>query len=151
VRTRFAKSVLLGFVMLVCIPIAALLFFITIIGVPLGLLLIATYLTLLVVGYVTSGIALGEWTLMRLKFDRRDSRYWRIGAAALGVLIVGLLARVPWLGGWVVVLALLAGLGAIAQQLWHWRERPAVAVRSRLRPIKGYAKGRGGRSLSQAR
>jgi cytoskeletal protein CcmA (bactofilin family) len=128
VRTRFAMSVLLGFVMLVCIPIAAILFFITIIGVPLGLLLIAMYLTLLVIGYVASGIALGEWALMRLKFDRRNSRYWRMGAAALGVLMVGLLARVPWLGGWIVLLALLAGLGALAQQLWHWRERPAMAA-----------------------
>jgi cytoskeletal protein CcmA (bactofilin family) len=52
VRTRFGMSVLLGFGVLVCIPVAAMLFFFTI-----------------------------------------------IGAAALGVLIVGLLARIRWLGG----------------------------------------------------
>src|SRR5439155_7826377 len=43
---------LVGFVALVCIPIAAVLVMITIIGIPLGLLAILGYVALLVVGYV---------------------------------------------------------------------------------------------------
>lgn len=123
VRTRFAISVLLGFVTLVCVPVAAVFFLITIIGVPLGLLVIALYLTLLVVGYVTTGISLGDRVFARLRIGRERSKFWRIASAGLGVLLVGLLARIPWVGGWVVLVALLAGLGAIAQQLWQAREQ----------------------------
>ena len=44
--------------MLVCMPVAALICMITIIGVPLGLLCLLLYFLLLLVGYVSTGI----WT-----------------------------------------------------------------------------------------
>jgi hypothetical protein len=80
------------------------------------------YLVLLVVGYVSSGIVLGEWLLQRARGDGTQSTLWRVGAAIVGVLVVSLLARIPWLGGWVVLAALLVGLGALALQIWQLRE-----------------------------
>jgi cytoskeletal protein CcmA (bactofilin family) len=118
-RERFPMSLLLGFVMLVCIPVAAVLFFITIIGVPLGLLTLASYFMLLIVGYVNSGIALGAWAATRWSKAPATGRAWRAGAAMLGVLAVGLLARLPWAGGVVMLVALLAGLGAFGLQAWR--------------------------------
>ena len=64
-RTRPGESLLSGFVVLVCTPVAALILLITIIDLPMGLLTIALYLALLPVGYVSTGIALGDWTLQR--------------------------------------------------------------------------------------
>ena len=75
---------------------------------------IALYLVLLVVGYVSSGISLGEWMLKRMKGSQGITTLWRIGAAMTGVLVVALLARIPWIGGWIAFAALLAGLGALA-------------------------------------
>ncbi len=46
-RTRVGLSLLLGFVALVCIPVAALVLMITIIGLPLALMTVALYLALL--------------------------------------------------------------------------------------------------------
>jgi hypothetical protein len=126
-RARAGMSLLIGFVALICIPAAAIVFLITIIGVPLGLLTIALYLMLLVVGYVSTGISIGEWALKRVKSDQANSTWWRIAGAILGVLIVSLLARIPWIGGWVVLAALLAGLGALTLQVWQLRERKASA------------------------
>jgi hypothetical protein len=126
-KTHPGKSALIGFVTLICVPIAALLFLITIIGVPLGLLVIAVYLTLLLVGYVSTGISMGDWALHKVKSDKAGSTVWRITSAVVGVLVVSLLARIPWVGGWVVFVALLVGLGALAVQLWQLRDRKVIA------------------------
>ncbi len=117
-RTRFPLSLLLGFALLVCLPVAAVLFLVTIIGVPLGLLTIALYPVLLLVGYVCTGIGLGHWMAARLGPAWSQSNAGRISGAVLGVLIIGLLARVPWLGALVMFVALLAGLGTLGLQAW---------------------------------
>jgi cytoskeletal protein CcmA (bactofilin family) len=59
VRRRWPLSLLIGFIALVCIPVAAMLIMFTVIGVPLALATVAAYLALLVVGYVSAGIVAG--------------------------------------------------------------------------------------------
>lgn len=125
-RSHAGKSLLIGFITLVCVPVLALLFLITIIGVPLALLIVLMYLIMLAVGYVSTGIALGDWLLLRARGDGVQSTLWRVGAAVVGVLVVSLLARIPWLGGWVVLVALLVGLGALALQIWKLREPKTI-------------------------
>jgi cytoskeletal protein CcmA (bactofilin family) len=115
-RERLGLSVLLGFVLLVCTPVAALLALVTLIGIPLGLLLSALYLALLPVGYVSAGIGLGDWGLRRLMSDSAPSLGWRIAAAALALIVLALAGWVPWLGWLVAGAALLAGLGALVLQ-----------------------------------
>jgi cytoskeletal protein CcmA (bactofilin family) len=123
-RTHGWTSLLLGFVALVCIPVAALILMFTLIGVPLALLAIALYLALLLVGYVSTGIGLGTWALAKLKADRTEAKWWRVGAAVLGVLAISLLGRIPYVGGFVVFGALMIGLGALLLQV---RTRAAAA------------------------
>jgi hypothetical protein len=110
-------SLLLGFIALACIPVAALILMFTLIGVPLALLVIALYLALLLVGYVSTGIGLGAWALAKLKSDRAEAKWWRIGAAVLGVLAISLLGRLPYVGVLVVLAGLLIGLGAVLLQV----------------------------------
>lgn len=43
----------------------------------------------------------------------------------MGVLAIGLLARVPWLGGGVMAVALLAGVRALALQAWQASRKAA--------------------------
>jgi cytoskeletal protein CcmA (bactofilin family) len=118
-RSRTAMSLLLGFVAMVCIPAAALILLFTIIGVPLALTTVALYLALLLVGYVSAGIGVGEWLLTRIKPDRASAKWWRIGAAVLGMLAISLLGRLPYVGGFAVLIALLLGLGALMLQVRH--------------------------------
>jgi cytoskeletal protein CcmA (bactofilin family) len=126
-RARFPLSLLLGFVLLVCVPVAAVLFLVTIIGVPLGLLTMALYPVLLLLGYVCTGIALGQWGAARLSPAWGRGSVGHVTAAVLGVLVLGLLARVPWLGGVVMFVALLAGLGALGLQAWKSSRGSPVA------------------------
>ena len=89
----------------------------TLIGVPLALLVVALYLALLLVRYVSAGIGLGAWALARLKFDRAEAKWWRIGAAVLGVFAIPLLGRLANAGVPVFIAGLLIGLGAVPLQL----------------------------------
>lgn len=115
-RERFGMSVLLGFVLLVCMPIAAVIALVTLIGIPLGLLLTALYLALLPVAYVSSGIGLGDLGLRRLRPASAQATGWRIAAAALALVLLALAGLIPWLGGLIAFAALLAGLGALLLQ-----------------------------------
>jgi len=122
VRTRWALAMLLGFMGLVCIPVAALILVFTLIGIPLALVTVALYLALLLLGYVTAGIATGVIALQRWAPARTAQTWWRVAAAALGMGAIALFARIPAVGGFVVLLAMLLGIGALLMQL----RRPTV-------------------------
>jgi hypothetical protein len=123
-RQRTGTSLLTGFVALVCIPVAVVILFITVIGVPLALLSLLLYFVLLPMGYVGSAIGLGQWGLARWKAEAAGHLGWRIGATCLALVLLALLGAVPWLGGLVALAMLLIGLGAILLQFWR---RQAVA------------------------
>jgi hypothetical protein len=125
VRMRWAWSVLVGFIALICIPVAALILMFTLIGIPLGVAAIVFYVLLLFVGYVSAGIGIGQAVLQRLQASRATRTAWRVLAAVLGVLAVSLLGRVPWVGGFVVFAAMLLGIGALLLQAGPRRTLPS--------------------------
>jgi hypothetical protein len=127
-RTRWGFSLLIGFIALVCIPIAAVITAITIIGIPLALAMIALYLVLLLVGHVSAGISLGHIALQRWQAERFAQTGWRVGAAMLGMLTLSLLGRVPHIGGLVMSLAMLTGIGALLMQLRTTRGSAGISV-----------------------
>lgn len=113
---RPGLALLLGFVALVCIPIAALVLTITLIGIPIALLVIAAYPALLLGGYVIGVIGIGQWLLRRFGGVRAAQRGWQLGAAALAVLLLAWLGLAPWLGGLLMFAVLLAGVGVMLLQ-----------------------------------
>jgi cytoskeletal protein CcmA (bactofilin family) len=115
-HTRVGMSLLIGFVALVCIPVAAILLVFTLIGIPFALLALVLYCALLMVGYAMTGIGIGDWLLGRFRVADAARVGWRIGAAALAMLMIALLARVPWVGALVSFMVLIAGLGAVVMQ-----------------------------------
>jgi cytoskeletal protein CcmA (bactofilin family) len=125
-RNRPGWSLLWGFIALVCIPVAALILLISIIGIPLALLALLLYGMLLLVGYVASGIALGQWSLARLKADASTRKGWRIASAVAAIFALALLGSVPFAGGFVALAAVLAGIGAIALLLAPDRPKPGL-------------------------
>lgn len=115
-RRRLGLSLVLGFVGLVVIPSAAVVIASTAVGVPIALLAGLFYLGLLLAGYVTSGILLGDAVLSRWGKDHAQRTGRRAIAAALAILLIGLIARVPIAGPVATVIALLIGMGAVLLQ-----------------------------------
>jgi len=116
-------ALLIGFIVLVCVPVAAVLLLVTVIGLPLALLVLLAYPVLLLLGYELTAIGISDWTMRRFAGARAQSPGWRALAAAAAVFLVALLARLPAIGGLLAFLALLVGIGALVLQ---WK-RPAAA------------------------
>jgi hypothetical protein len=114
---------LIGFISLTCIPIAAVLIMITIVGIPIGILALLGYAALLLVGYVWLSVVVGGLLLDRFRADVASRIAWRVGAAVIAMLVLALLARVPFLGGWVAFAALVVGVGMVVSGIFR-KEAP---------------------------
>ena len=95
---------LLGFFLLPVIAVAA---FFTLVGIPLGIVLLCLVVPLYALGYVTSALVVGRLIL----------KSSRLLAFLLGLVIVGLLTLIPIAGGIIAFLAIAFGLGVLLVSL----------------------------------
>lgn len=97
-----------GLLLLVGIPVLVVLLFISLVGIPLGLVGMVLFPLLLWLGYVYGSFTVGSWLLSHTDVDSR----WL--ALLVGLLVVSVVGLVPVLGALVQFLVLLLGLGALA-------------------------------------
>jgi len=96
-----------GLVGLVAVLAAVIALVLTIIGIPIALLLVFLFVLSVIAAIVLGQYAIGAWTLSLADVDNR----W--AALLVGIVLVTLLSRVPYVG-WVVDLAAFAlGFGAL--------------------------------------
>ena len=119
---RPIAPLLLGLLLFVGLPFAAILLAITFIGLPLAFAVGMLYLFLLYAARVIAAMVIGQAIL-----GLASTNIQRIGRIALGLGILVLAVEVPFIGGMVGLLVMFFGLGAFG--LWVWRSRrPAVAA-----------------------
>lgn len=97
-----------------------------VVGIPLLALVVLAALGLKLWGMVAVFTAVGEAIWRRCSNRRSDL----LGPASLGVLALGLVKFVPWLGGWIWTAATLVGIGATlttkfgSRQIWFEASPP---------------------------
>lgn len=123
VGRHFPWSLLVGFLLLVAVPAAAVLAMITIIGIPLGIALLLLYLATLYPAQVIPATWLGDRLLGALT-RARPSPYL---ALLVGTLLLVILVALPFVGWLVRLLALLVGFGALWASVWIGR-RPTPGM-----------------------
>ncbi len=64
------KSLGLGFLFLVCIPVAALIVAVSLLGIPLAVIALTVWVILLYLAKIFVGLAMGDWLLARLRSGR---------------------------------------------------------------------------------
>lgn len=112
-RSRPAAAFVIGLALLVGVPALLVGLAITLIGLPLALLLLCVYLLLLPLGYLAAAAAIGEWLLPRIRRGAAITTWHRV-LMLLGVLVaLFVVTRVPYLGGLVCFVVLLAGMGSL--------------------------------------
>lgn len=102
------KAGLIGFLALVVTPLAAVLLMITLIGLPLGLILLATYFVYLYISKIFFIYWVGGFASEKL--DRNLTAIW---VFVLGIVIYAVIALIPIVGGLMRLVAMLLGLGAM--------------------------------------
>ncbi|HUR85265.1 MAG TPA: polymer-forming cytoskeletal protein [Solirubrobacteraceae bacterium] len=103
-RSGKGKSLLVGLVAIIVIPIIAVVSLVTIIGIPLGLVLLLLLAPLWAIGYSAGAFMVGRLV---------SKKGARILAFVIGLLILRVIALIPFLGGLVSFLAALMGIGAL--------------------------------------
>jgi hypothetical protein len=110
------KSFVIGLVALFLIPIVAVLLLVTVIGAPAGLAILFGLWPLAgFVGYVVTGVWIGDWLLHRGVGDPARRPY---AEALIGTLILAVLAAIPILG-FITGIATLFGFGAVLLLVWR--------------------------------
>ncbi|MCL6629194.1 MAG: hypothetical protein K6U00_06315, partial [Armatimonadetes bacterium] len=108
-------SLLIGFALLIGIPVVVIISMITIIGIPLALILLAVYLISVYISRLFVGIAIGR--LLFAKLGKPSlSPYLSL---LVGLLILWILIGIPYIGWFVHLVALITGLGGLAVQRFH--------------------------------
>lgn len=116
------RSLGLGFVILVCMPVLALLLVITIVGIPLALVIVMLYVLMLFLGWVTAALFVARKGLALTRRGKPATTGGRLLALLLAVLTLWGIGQIPLLGAWVTFAALLLGIGALVWQGWPRRE-----------------------------
>ncbi|MGV3569363.1 MAG: hypothetical protein ACO1PB_02105 [Ramlibacter sp.] len=117
----------IGFATAVATPVLAVLLFITVLGIPLGIALLALYPALLLAGFLVGVLFIGELLAAAVRKDAPPRSYAaKVGWFAAALLLTLLLARVPFVGGVLVALLALAGIGACVLELYLRRQGPGA-------------------------
>jgi len=101
-----------GAIILFATPIAALIAFITVIGVPAGLIGLILYGLAIYLSQIAVGLFIGYWIVGY--FSKVDSRGALVGAFALGFAILTLVKLIPYIGFPIWLATVVFGLGAMA-------------------------------------
>lgn len=121
-RTELWGSIARGLAWLLLVPASGALLFASLIGIPAGVILMATFVVLLALASVTAAYAVGLWVRNRRSAAAPEPGIGgRIGWTLLGILILLVAWAVPFVGWIFALLALLGGLGAVTTGLWQYR------------------------------
>ncbi|HEY3246805.1 MAG TPA: polymer-forming cytoskeletal protein, partial [bacterium] len=119
ISRRFWPALLTGFVLCVVVPVAIVLSFVTVIGIPVGGVALLLYLATLYPAKVFTAAWIGDWAMNRLQPGNPNrSPYMEM---LVGVLIVVVLISLPFVGWAFRAVALLVGFGALWTQVWSAR------------------------------
>lgn len=120
-ETAPAKMILPGLALLLALPPVALLLAFSIIGIPLALIIASTWMILLYLGKILSAILVGRLLVNKLGRAGGDNL---LPSLVSGVLIIWLLAAIPYFGWLISLTAALFGMGG----LWNYvyRERQNI-------------------------
>jgi hypothetical protein len=103
-RSSTGATVVAGILLLILLPIIAVVLLFTVVGTPIGIGLLLVLGPLLAIAYLTGAMLLGR---------RLRKSGGRLGAFIVGLLILRVLALIPFLGALVSLVATVFGLGAL--------------------------------------
>ena len=118
-RERVGPVIAIGIAVAICLPLAAVIAAVTLVGLPLAFVLLLALLPLAALAYVAAA-----WALGRRIVGPPRSRIWSFLA---GLAILRVAALVPFLGFLVGLAAVVFGLGLIGAAIGAAREHPTEA------------------------
>lgn len=114
-RDHSSSFVWMGLLFMVAVPALAMVFAITLVGLPLTFLMLIIYALMLVLGAIVGAYGVGSY----LRRHKHDNEWDQLGNLALGVLVTLLIGYIPLLGWLFSAAVMLFGIGAV----WHEKNK----------------------------
>jgi len=119
------KSLGLGFLFFIGVPVAVVLLLITIIGIPIGLILMASYAVVAVLATIITSLVLANWYNDRFGYNWH---YWKISFSAMGVFILLKLVSFTPLMGWFIMIAIACIAFGVVLRSIDWKRKHSLAI-----------------------
>lgn len=113
--SQFPLRGLIGLAVFLVLPFVSVLLLVSVLGSFIGIVLFLTYILLLVLALVMGSIILGYYVQSTLMHQSTVT----IGTVVFGVLLMSLLALIPYVGGLILFAVLVATLGSICTALYR--------------------------------
>jgi cytoskeletal protein CcmA (bactofilin family) len=113
------KALGIGLLAVIGVPLLAVLFVLTIVGIPVGLTLLMLYPIALLLGFVVGTLFVGNAGAGLLRRPPPPTIAAAIGYFATALVVVMLVAQVPRVGGLLLFLLILLGVGAFFVELYR--------------------------------
>jgi len=107
---KFGLSLGIGFLVLILTPLAFIILFATIVGIPLALILIAAYAILLYLSKVFASLMIGNLVMKKIFKKKKVDKYLGF---LVGLVILSIIGLIPILGSLVWFVLGLIGFGAL--------------------------------------
>jgi hypothetical protein len=114
------KSLGFGFLFFIAVPVAAAVALVTIIGVPVGLLLLFSYIALILLATVIISVVAANW--INSRYDK-NWNFWRLASAAfLLFVLLKLVSLIPF-AGWLIMIVLACMVFGSVLLNVNWKKR----------------------------
>jgi cytoskeletal protein CcmA (bactofilin family) len=110
------KSLGIGLVFLVVVPVAIIISLITLVGIPAGIIASLLYGIFLYISRIYMGLWIGRKVLGYVRKPLATAFFWPL---VVGVIIIALLGFIPFIGWFFRLFILLISLGAMVVVIWR--------------------------------
>lgn len=119
------KSLGLGFLFFVGVPVAVALLLITIIGIPIGLIVMTSYVVIVLLATVITSLVFANWYNEKFGYNWG---YWKTSLSAMAMFILfKLVSFTPFLGWLIMIVVACIAFGALLRNI-DWRKRHSVSI-----------------------
>lgn len=134
---KFGKDLAIGLGMLIGVPVFAIVTLCTVVAAPLGIIALVIYCVMIYLSQGFAGVWLGHLIVVRL-CKGKDNVYFE---ALIGIVILGALSMIPFIGVLTGMVGLLLGLGLITVSLAP-RSTLSPSAKNKPTPIAAKSKGK---------
>jgi hypothetical protein len=119
------KSLGVGFLYFIAVPVAAIVAFVTVIGVPVGLLLLFGYIILILLATVITSAVAANWFNNRFN---KNWNFWKITFVAFGIFILlKLISFLPFVGWLIMIVVACMAFGSILLKV-NWNRNRKLSA-----------------------
>ncbi len=109
------RSGLIGLGVLFVTPFIGSIFLVSVLGTPIGILILLIYFAIVVFSVMVSGVLIGYWVE---KIFRKKTNI-TLSTIVLGVSLLAILGWIPFLGGFIILASLLIVLGGVSMTIFR--------------------------------